>query len=68
MGGDTRVPTDPQKKDLKINGLQGLKLRSSIIRNAIRTEHDTGRQWTRVVSPDGVPAFVSRLRPERIAA
>jgi hypothetical protein len=62
------VAHNPQKKDLKFNAMQGEKSRSSVVQNAIRTELDTGRQWTRVISPDGVPAFVNQLRPEKIAA
>ncbi len=62
LGGDTRNDRNPPKKVNVSNVLHGTKSRSDLIRNAVQTELFAGREWERVVSPDGVVALVTRLR------
>ncbi len=62
LGKDTRDDRNPPKNVNVSNILRGTKSRSILIRNAVQTEFSDGREWQRVVSPDGVVAFMTQLR------
>jgi len=66
VGQDTGKRTNPFKKSNGFNGLHGAKSRSTPRifgpRQVIERELFGGRDWTPVVSPDGVIAQVARLR------
>ncbi len=62
LGGDTQDDPNPPKKVNVSNVVHAAKSKSDLIRNAVQTEFIAGHQWERVVSPDGVVAFVAQLR------
>jgi hypothetical protein len=66
LGRDTALPTKPPKKSNGFNGLQVAKSGSTLHiygpRDVIATELFDGRDWTPVLSPDGVITEVARLR------
>ena len=62
LGRDAPDDRNPPKKVKVSNGLQAAKSKSDLIRNAVQTEFIAGHHWERVVSPDGIVAFVTQLR------
>ena len=67
LGPSTALPTKPPKNSNGVNSLQAAKSASTLriyaSRRVIETELIAGRDWTAVVSPDGVVCMVApRLR------
>ncbi len=62
LGGDTRDDRNTPKNANVPKVLHKVKSKSDLIRNAVQTELFADRKWERVVSPDGVVAFVTQLR------
>jgi hypothetical protein len=67
LGQETALPTNPPKNSNGVNGLQAAKSASTLriyaSRRVIEAELIAGRNWTAVVSPDGVTCLVApRLR------
>ena len=65
-GQDTALPTNPPKKFNGVNNLQGAKTGSTSRifgpRDVIDAELFAGRDWTPVVSPDGVTCMIASWR------
>lgn len=62
LGEDTRDDRNPRRNINVSNVMPTAKSETDLIRNALQTELFAGREWERVVSPDGVEAFVTQLR------
>jgi hypothetical protein len=66
LGGDTRAPANPPKKDNKFKALQAKKTLSSTRilgpRDVIDAEVWGGREWQPAISNGGVAVEVGRLR------
>ena len=67
LGQDTALPTNPPKNSNGVNSLQAAKSASTLriyaSRRVIEAELIAGRDWTAVMSPDGVVCLVApRLR------